>query len=81
MRSTPVFRFSALLATVVAAWCITSEHAARAQHRIAGADSLHPLVRYADSLVSVNDRCIISGSGLNPAMHPVYVNEQPVGFC
>lgn len=53
----------------------------RAQHRVAGPDSLHPRVRYADSLDSVNDRCIVSGSGLNPAMHPVYVNEQPVGFC
>lgn len=52
-----------------------------AQHRIAGPDSLHPRVRYADSLDSANDRCIVSGSKLNPAMHPVYVNEQPVGFC
>ncbi|TMQ48375.1 MAG: energy transducer TonB [Candidatus Eisenbacteria bacterium] len=35
---------------------------ARAQHYVAGPDSLHPRLKFADSLVSVNHRCIVSGS-------------------
>jgi hypothetical protein len=38
-------------------------------------------LKYADSLTSVNDRCVITHNRLNPAMHPLYVNGQPVGFC
>ncbi|MGH7740641.1 MAG: hypothetical protein ACRENS_01315 [Candidatus Eiseniibacteriota bacterium] len=42
--------------------------------------SFHKL-KYADSLSSVNDRCVITHNRLNPAIHPLYVNGQPVGFC
>jgi hypothetical protein len=52
-----------------------------AQHYIAGPDSLHPRIRYSDSLDSPNHSCMVSGAKLNPAMRPVYVNETPVGFC
>lgn len=45
------------------------------------ADRPHPRLRYADSLVSVNDRCIVSGAKLNPHMSPTYVNGRPVGYC
>jgi hypothetical protein len=38
-------------------------------------------LKYADSLSSVNDRCVITHNRLNPVMHPLYVNGQPVGFC
>ncbi len=55
--------------------------AALAQHYIATADTAHPLVRYADSTVSVNDRCIVRQTGLAYRMRPVYVNGLPIGFC
>jgi len=54
---------------------------AHAQHYVAGPDSLHPRLKFADSLVSVNHRCIVSGSKLNPKVRPVYVNGVPIGFC
>ena len=53
----------------------------QAQHHVPGADPKYPRVKYADSLVSVNDRCIVSQARLNHAMRPVYVNGQPIGFC
>jgi len=41
-----------------------------------------PHVRYFDSgLVSINDRCPVRKTRLNPRMPAVYVNGQPVGFC
>lgn len=56
--------------------------AASAQRYIyTGADSLHPRLKYADSLVSANDRCMVSQQKLNPKMRPVYVNGVPMGFC
>lgn len=36
---------------------------------------------YDDSLVSVNDRCMVRHMKLNPDVHPVYVNGLPMGFC
>lgn len=40
-----------------------------------------PRLEYADSLVSGNDRCIVSQARLNPRMAPLYVNGVPIGFC
>ena len=40
-----------------------------------------PRLKYADSLVSANDRCIVSQAKLNPKMAPLYVNGRPIGFC
>ena len=54
---------------------------ARAQHFVAGSDSTFPRIRYADSLVSVNDRCLVTQRKLNTKMPPVYVNGVPMGFC
>jgi len=34
-----------------------------------------------DSQLSVNDRCAVRHGQLNPAIRPMYVNRQPVGFC
>jgi hypothetical protein len=48
---------------------------------VAGGDTLYPRLRYTDSLVSVNDRCIVTARKLNPRMAPVYVNGVPIGFC
>ena len=68
-------------ATIVAlalAACLPA--AARAQHFVAGSDSF-PRVRYAGSLLSVNDRCLVTQRKLNIRMPPVYVNGTPMGFC
>ena len=41
-----------------------------------------PRLRYFDSKqVTINDRCAVRKSRLNPKMPAVYVNGQPVGFC
>lgn len=41
-----------------------------------------PRVRYfEDGLVTLNDRCAVRKTRLNPKMPAVYVNGQPVGFC
>jgi hypothetical protein len=72
-RSTQIFVAATLLLLV--------PRAARAQHFIATADTAHPLVRYADSTVSVNDRCIVRQTKLGHRVPPVYVNGLPIGFC
>lgn len=41
-----------------------------------------PHIRYFDGAqVSINDRCPVRKTKLNPKMPPVYVNGEPVGFC
>ena len=55
--------------------------AASAQHYVATKDPDFPKIKYADSLVSANDRCIVSQAKLNPKMAPLYVNGVPIGFC
>ena len=55
--------------------------AASAQHYVATKDPDFPRLKYADSLVSANDRCIVSQATLNPKMAPLYVNGVPIGFC
>jgi len=53
----------------------------RAQRHVPGSDAAFPKVKYADSLVSPNDRCIVAGKKLNPKVRPVYVSGVPIGFC
>jgi hypothetical protein len=55
--------------------------AASAQHYVEAKDPAFPRLKYADSLVSANDRCIVSLAKLNPRMAPLYVNGVPIGFC
>ena len=38
-------------------------------------------LRYPDGEITLNDRCPVRKSKLNPRMVPVYVNGRPVGFC
>jgi hypothetical protein len=38
-------------------------------------------IKYADSLTSPNDRCMVRQSRLNTRVRPVYVNGSPLGFC
>jgi hypothetical protein len=54
---------------------------ARAQRYVPTADPAHPKLRYADSLTTPNDRCIVSHAKLNPKVRPAYVNGTPIGFC
>ena len=53
---------------------------AKAQFVTGDIDTL-PRIRYADGLVSLNDRCPVRKGPLNLRMPPVYVNGRPVGFC
>jgi hypothetical protein len=52
-----------------------------AQRYVETNDPEFPRLKYADSLVSANDRCIVSQAKLNPKMVPIYVNGVPIGFC
>ena len=52
-----------------------------AQRYVPGDDPEFPREKYADSLVSLNDRCIVSGNKLNLTIRPIYVNGSPIGFC
>jgi hypothetical protein len=54
---------------------------AHAQRFVATADTTFPRIRYADSLLSANDRCPVTQRKLNLRMPPVYVNGVPMGFC
>lgn len=38
-------------------------------------------VKYPDSLVSANDRCMVRGERLSTRVRPTYVNGVPMGFC
>jgi len=42
---------------------------------------MYPRVRFADSLVSLNDRCIVRQAPLNAMFKAAYVNGKPIGFC
>ena len=55
--------------------------AAHAQRYVPTSDADHPRLRFPDSLLSMNDRCIVSQSKLNTRVRPIYVNGDPVGFC
>jgi hypothetical protein len=55
--------------------------ALRAERFVETADPGHPKIKYSDSLVSLNDRCIVAGNKLNLKIRPVYVSGAPIGFC
>lgn len=52
-----------------------------AQRYVATPDSAHPRIKYADSLISANERCMVAHQKLNLRVRPVYVNGVPMGFC
>lgn len=70
-----------LAALVLAAVVLLFAAATPAQRHVPGTDPEHPRVQYADSSVSLNDRCIVRQNKLNTKIPPVYVNGKPVGFC
>lgn len=74
-------RAAAAVVVILAAGLACAAATARAQRYVATADSTHPRLKFADSLVSPNDRCMVSHQKLNPQVRPVYVNGVPMGFC
>jgi hypothetical protein len=44
-------------------------------------DSAFPRLKFADGLVSINERCPVTKRKLSVHFPPVYVNGQPIGFC
>jgi len=76
----PLRQTLALLLLAAVALFLTPAPGA-AQRYVATADSLHPHIKYADSLVSANDRCMVAQQKLNLRVRPVYVNGVPMGFC
>lgn len=54
---------------------------AGSQRYVPTTDPEHPRLKYADSLVSLNDRCMVRMVKMNPKVRPVYVSRMPVGFC
>ncbi len=74
--------FRASLASIGLSLCaLLAASSALAQHYVPGAEPKFPKLKYADSLISLNDRCIVSKEKLNPKARPVYVNSRPIGFC
>jgi YHS domain-containing protein len=72
-----------LLAVVaaVAALCALAPGAGQAQRYVPQKDKEHPRIKFADSLVSINDRCAVKENLLSANVRPVYVNGKPVAFC
>jgi hypothetical protein len=40
-----------------------------------------PPMRYANGETTINDRCPVRKSALNPRLSPLFVNGKPLGFC
>jgi hypothetical protein len=40
-----------------------------------------PLKYFDSGMVTLNDRCPVLKTPLNPKMEAVYVNGRPIGFC
>ena len=72
----------ASVAAIVVAWAgLVAGSGAGAQEMVKSKDPNYPRVRYADSLVSLNDRCIVRQAPLNAMFKACYVNGKPIGFC
>lgn len=81
MSSKTSWHRAALAACVLAGLAGPGGGPASAQRLITTKDPEHPRVQYTDSLLSLNDRCIVRQGMLNPIFKPVYVNGKPIGFC
>ena len=80
-RSTSAARAPRRRSLWVASLAMFVGASAWAQHHVPGSDPEHPRIQYADSLVSLNDRCIVRQNKLSTSIPPVYVNGMPIGFC
>ena len=70
-----------LAAAAVALALSAAGEAVRGQRLVPASDPKYPKVKYADSLIAVNDRCAVRRNPLSTHIRPVYVNDLPVGFC
>ena len=73
-----LIRLTYLVFTTLATLAATG---ADAQVYVPQTDLNFPKIRYADSLVSLNDRCMVRQAKMGLSHAPVYVSGQPVGFC
>ena len=80
-RSVPRGRAARAAVLLLAGAALFAAVPVRSQRYVPAADPEHPRLKYADSLVSLNDRCIVRMVKLNPKVRPVYVSRMPVGFC
>ena len=71
----------ALAGLLLATAALLSPTPGTAQRYVATADTAHPRIKYADSLTSANERCMVAQQKLNVRVRPVYVNGVPMGFC
>ena len=74
-------RVLAALAMLAALAALPAGGPARAQRYVRGEEREFPKIKYADSLESLNDRCVVKKNKLNLKVRPVYVNWRPIGFC
>jgi hypothetical protein len=77
----PLTRVKAMACVLAAAAALLATSVVRAQRYVSTANPALPRLKYADSLRSVNDRCVVTHNKLNPQIVPQYVNGKPVGFC
>lgn len=76
-RARPIAALLAVAAGAALLW----PYGGAAQRYVPTADPAFPRLKYADSLVSINDRCAVRKVKLSSKVRPVYVNQEPVGFC
>ena len=81
MRCARRFALAAALLGIALAAALIAPRDGAAQRMVPTRDKAHQRIKYADSLVSINDRCAVKESALAAGIRPVYVNHQPVGFC
>lgn len=80
-RPIPGGRALRAAALLIAGAAVFATVPARSQRYMPTADPEHPRLKYADSLVSLNDHCIVRIVKLSRKVRPVYVSRMPVGFC
>lgn len=69
------------LAITLAALAIGSVAANAQQLLLPAKEPGFPQIQFADSLISPNTHCPVTGHRLNIQVRPVYVNGVPIGFC
>ena len=74
-------RYRAVVSAALLAGLTATMGTAKAQRLVDSKDPNLPRVEYADSLISLNDHCIVRGGSLSPAYKAVYVKGKPIGFC
>ncbi len=79
MRDRVLMLASALVMASAGAWLAAD--AAHGQRYVPTSNPELPRIIYADSLTSVNDRCMVRSEKLNLRVRPVYANGTPLGFC